>query len=56
MFTRLGYAGNVELQEGSENDALDMKNYGIKILVKFRSTIYIHFFLFFGKDFFPFFC
>ena len=26
----------VELQEGLDNDTLDMKNYGIRILVKFR--------------------
>jgi structural maintenance of chromosomes protein 5 len=35
MMSKLDYSGRVELQEGV-SDALDMKNYGIKIMVKFR--------------------
>jgi len=37
MMEKLGYAGEVQLQKGLNEDPLDIKNYGIKILVKFRS-------------------
>lgn len=37
MMAGLGYAGQIELIEGSEGNVLDMKNYGIKIQVKFRN-------------------
>ena len=35
MMATLGYSGEIKLNEGGTN-TLDMKNYGIKILVKFR--------------------
>ena len=35
MMARLGYSGQIELCEGKENE-LDLKSYGIKIMVKFR--------------------
>ena len=37
MMARLGYAGQIELTEGTNGDKLDMRNYGIRILVKFRN-------------------
>ena len=37
MMAKLSYAGQVELSEGLNGDPLDLKNYGIKIYVKFRS-------------------
>jgi len=36
MMATLGYSGEIKLNEGGTN-TLDMKNYGIKILVKFRN-------------------
>ena len=36
MMAKLGYAGSIQLNEGQDNEPLDLKNYGIKILVKFR--------------------
>jgi len=36
MMATLGYAGQIELHEGSNNN-LDMKSYGIRISVKFRN-------------------
>ena len=37
MMATLGYAGQIELHEGSNNN-LDMKSYGIRISVKFRQA------------------
>jgi len=37
MMQKLQYAGEVQLQKGLNDDPLDLKNYGIKILVKFRN-------------------
>ena len=35
MMATLGYSGQIELIEGKDNE-LDLKNYGVKIMVKFR--------------------
>ena len=37
MMARLGYAGQIQLIEGTNGNELDLRNYGIRILVKFRN-------------------